>query len=383
MKNKIIRVSTVASSLYILLRGQLKFMSDYYEVIAASTYSKMLESVGENEGVRIKGIELTRKITLRKDIKALYEMYLFLRKEKPLIVHTHSPKAGTVGMIAAWLARVPIRLHTVAGLPLMETDGFKRKLLSMVEKMTYMFATKVYPNSYGLKDFILEEKLCNPKKIHVIGVGSSNGIDTNYFNPKLFSDSDKTILKEKLFIKEKDFIFVFLGRVVRDKGINELIYAFKNLNRRNSKLLIVGPYENELSPLLPETKYEIDKNENIIHVGYQEDVRPYLAISDVLVFPSYREGFPNAVIQAVAMGLPAIVTNINGCNEIIKEKENGIIIPTKDHEALKNAMHYLLENPEEVKRMGVQTRISILNNFEQQKVWDAILSEYKKLENSL
>ena len=383
MKNKIIRVSTVASSLYILLRGQLKFMSDYYEVIAASTYSKMLEYVGVNEGVRIKGIELTRKITLGKDIKALCEMYLFLRKEKPLIVHTHSPKAGTVGMIAAWLARVPIRLHTVAGLPLMETVGFKRKLLSMVEKMTYMFATKVYPNSYGLKDFILEEKLCSPKKIHVIGVGSSNGIDTNYFNPKLFSDSDKTILKEKLLIKEKDFIFVFLGRVVRDKGINELIYAFKNLNRRNSKLLIVGPYESELSPLLHETKDEIERNENIIHVGYQEDVRPYLAISDILVFPSYREGFPNAVMQAVAMGLPAIVTDINGCNEIIKEKENGIIIPTKDYEALINAMHYFLDNPEEVKRMGDQTRISILNNFEQQKVWDAILSEYKKLENSL
>ena len=383
MKNKIIRVSTVASSLYILLRGQLKFMSDYYEVIAASTYSKMLEYVGVNEGVRIKGIELTRKITLGKDIKALCEMYLFLRKEKPLIVHTHSPKAGTVGMIAAWLARVPIRLHTVAGLPLMETVGFKRKLLSMVEKMTYMFATKVYPNSYGLKDFIIEEKLCSPKKIHVIGVGSSNGIDTNYFNPKLFSDSDKTILKEKLLIKEKDFIFVFLGRVVRDKGINELIYAFKNLNRRNSKLLIVGPYESELSPLLHETKDEIERNENIIHVGYQEDVRPYLAISDILVFPSYREGFPNAVMQAVAMGLPAIVTDINGCNEIIKEKENGIIIPTKDYEALINAMHYFLDNPEEVKRMGDQTRISILNNFEQQKVWDAILSEYKKLENSL
>lgn len=126
MSKKLIRITTVPISLHKLLKGQLKFMSTYYDVVAVSSFSDILNFVGENEGVRIKGIDMTREITLGKDVKAFWDMYQFLRKEKPFIVHTHTPKAGIVGMMAAWFARVPVRLHTVAGLPLMETSGFNR-----------------------------------------------------------------------------------------------------------------------------------------------------------------------------------------------------------------------------------------------------------------
>jgi hypothetical protein len=148
---KLIRITTVPISLEKLLEGQLTFMDEHFEVIAISSQKERLEKFGQENKIRTHYIELTRKITILKDLKALWNMYIFLKAEKPLIVHSHTPKAGTIGMIAAKLARVPHRLHTVAGLPLLEETGVKRKLLNIVEKITYWAATKIYPNSKGLK----------------------------------------------------------------------------------------------------------------------------------------------------------------------------------------------------------------------------------------
>lgn len=382
-KQKLIRVTTVPISLHKLLKGQMKFMSAYYDVVAVSGDSDILRVVAANEGVEVKGLEMTREITPWKDIHSFWKMYRFFRKENPFIVHTHTPKAGIVGMMAAWLARVPLRLHTVAGLPLMEATGFKRHLLNFIERLTYSFATKVYPNSYGLRDFIVKEKLCLEEKLQVIGYGSSNGIDTSYFDPDFITSEDKETLRNILKIDETEFVFIFIGRLVKDKGINELIDAFVKTSTQKCKLLLVGPYENELDPLLPTTKQIIESNPDIITVGYQDDVRPYLAISNCLVFPSYREGFPNVVMQAGAMGLPSIVTNINGCNEIIIEGENGIIIPVKDVAAITKAMKSVLDNPVELNRMASNARQLIVNRYEQKVVWEALLEEYRKLEQKI
>lgn len=383
MIRKLIRITTVPGSLYKLLDGQLKFMSAYYEVVAVSSYSDVLEKVNKKEGVRVKSVEMTRQITLGKDIKALWNMYRFLRKEKPFIVHTHTPKAGIVGMMSAWLARIPVRLHTVAGLPLMETRGIKRQLLLIIEKVTYFLSTKVYPNSYGLNDFIISEKLCRVNKLKVIGNGSSNGIDTSYFNPELFIEEQKYKLRQSLRIKSTDFVYIFVGRLVKDKGINELVAAFNELNLKDCKLLLVGSYEKELDPLFPETEQIIEDNPNIILLGYKDDVRPYMAISNCLVFPSYREGFPNVVMQAGAMGLPSIVTNINGCNEIIIDGQNGLIIPPKSKEDLQKSMQYCLTNHDHLTQMANNARPLITSRYEQKEVWGAILAEYKYFENKI
>ena len=334
----LIRITTIPLSLEKLLEGQLAFMKTHFKVVAVSAESERLESYAKKEGVRFFPLELTRKITPLKDIFAVFKLYRFLKKENPAIVHTHTPKAGIVGMMAAWLAGVPNRLHTVAGLPLMEETGFKRKVLDLVEQLTYRFATKVYPNSKGIYDFIITENFTKPEKLKIIGQGSSNGIDTDYFSPQQVSGSQKNILRNTLGIGPQDFVFIFIGRLVGDKGINELVAAFTNSEFRiqNSKLLLVGPLETDLDPLQAETLHAIKNNPNIIAVGYQNDVRPYFAISDVLVFPSYREGFPNVVMQAGAMGLPSIVTDINGCNEIIIHGVNGLIIPPKDSKVLSN-----------------------------------------------
>lgn len=381
-KPKLIRITTVPISLEKLLEGQLAYMSNYFEVIAISAEKERLENFGEKEKVRVFPLGLTRKITPIKDIAAVFKLYRFLKKEKPSIVHTHTPKAGIVGMMAAWLARVPNRLHTVAGLPLMEAKGMKRKLLDFVEKRTYTFATQVYPNSKGLYDFIINENLAQSGRLKIIAQGSSNGIATEYFNHKNFG-STRSILRQDLKIADNSFVFVFVGRLVGDKGINELVTAFNTLNSefriQNSKLLLVGPLEAELDPLKPETLQAIESNPNIISVGYQADVRPYFAAADALAFPSYREGFPNVVMQAGAMGLPSIVTDINGCNEIIIHRLNGLIIPPKNSEALAKAMRLLMEDRNLYQHLQGNARAQITNRYEQQQIWDALLEEYQML----
>lgn len=383
-KPKLIRVTTVPVSLNILLRGQFEYMSEQgFEVLAVSSSGPELDEVAEREKVRTAVIEMSRKISPVKDLKSLWRMFRLFQKEKPDIVHSHTPKAGIIAMLAAKLAGVPIRLHTVAGLPLTETSGFKRKLLTAVEKMTYSCATKIYPNSKGLTEYILENRLTSPNKLKLIGNGSSNGIDTSHFSPDTVTEEQKTDLRKTAGISAEDFVFVFVGRLVGDKGINELVAAFSeicasdsNQNHPVPKLILVGNYETELDPLLPGTLKAIENHPNIFSAGYQKDVRPWFGISDCLVFPSYREGFPNVVMQAGAMGLPAVVSNINGCNEIISDGLNGLIAAKKDTAALKSAMLVMMNDQSVYRQLKSNARDRIVSRFEQKDVREALLGEY-------
>ena len=387
---KLIRITTVPLSLKVLLKGQLRFMaSNGFDVKGVSSEGEELREVHENEGIAVEAITMSRKITPFQDLKSLWEMWNFLRKEKPQIVHTHTPKAGIIGMLAARLAGVPHRLHTVAGLPLMEAIGTKRKILNFVEKLTYSSATRVYPNSKGLYDFILQHNFTQSNKLKIIANGSSNGIDTTFFSPDQVTELERVTLREKLNIQPDDFVFVFVGRIVSDKGINELIKAFSQLQAVENnepagiKLLLVGGLENDLDPLNPETLAEINQNKDIISVGFQQDVRSFFAIADALIFPSYREGFPNVVMQAGAMGLPSIVSDINGCNEIIIEGENGLIIPSKNVEKLKEKMLTLAKDKNLYTKLKGNSRRMIENRYEQSVVWNALLEEYEGLLQSV
>ena len=387
---KLIRITTVPISFKVLLKGQLRFMtSNGFDVKGVSSEGEELREIHENEGIVMEAINMSRKITPFQDLKSLWEMWNFLRKEKPQIVHTHTPKAGIIGMLAARLAGVPHRLHTVAGLPLMEATGIKRKILNFVEKLTYSSATRVYPNSKGLYDFILQNNFTQSNKLKIIANGSSNGINTTFFSPAQVSEIEKVKLGEKLNIQPDDVVLVFVGRSVSDKGINELIKAFSELQTAENnqltgiKLLLVGGLESDLDPLNPETLAEINQNRDIISVGFQQDVRPFFAISDALAFPSYREGFPNVVMQAGAMGLPSIVSDINGCNEIIVEGENGLIIPPKNVEKLKEKMLTLARDKNLYTKLKENSRRMIESRYEQSVVWNALLEEYEGLLQSV
>jgi len=378
-KKKIIRVVTSDVS-YGLLTGQLKFLNNHYDVIGVSSPGEKSALAGQSEGIKIVEIEMQRPISIVKDCIALYKLYKFFKKEKPYIVHSITPKAGLLSMIASYLAKVPNRIHTFTGLIFPTREGMFQKLLIKTDQLLCACATKIYPEGQGVKQDLINYKITK-KPLKIIANGNINGIDTSYFDPALFSEKQKEALKNELSISSLDLVFVFVGRLVRDKGINELISAFKLISNahENVKLILVGSYEKELDPVLPETETEINSNPNIIPVGWQNDVRSYFAISDILTFPSYREGFPNVVLQAGAMGLPCIVTNISGCNEIISEGENGIIIPVKDSNTLYNTMEKFIKQPDLKTVLTRNARNIICDNYERQLVWDSLLEEYKAL----
>lgn len=364
-----------------LLGNQLHFMNEFYEVTAVSSDRESLRRIARKYGIGHHHIEMTRKITPFKDLRSFWQVYRFLKTTKPEIVHTHTPKAGLIGMAAAFFAGVPVRMHTVAGLPLLEAKGLRKQILKIVERATYSFASGVYPNSFRMEEIIQKYGFCSADKMKVIGNGSSNGIDLQHFDPERYSIAEVHKIKESLGITEEDFTFVFVGRLVKDKGINELVAAFAALCKEQKgpfKLVLVGNYEEKLDPLMPATLQEISANPNIITTGFREDVRPYLAVSDALAFPSYREGFPNVVLQAAAMGLPCIVTDINGCNEIIATEVNGLLIPIKDGKALMNAMYRVYSDQTLYGKMKSNARKSIEGRYTQTQLWSQIRDEYDR-----
>lgn len=372
---KLIRTSTVPMSLDTFCRGQLKMLSEHYEVVAVSSPDVELKTIEEREGVRTIAVAMERHISLLKDVKSLLQMIRVFKKEKPDIVHSITPKAGLVSMLAAWICRVPVRMHTYTGLVFPTTTGMKQKVLIAMDRLLCACATYINPEGQGVANDLRRFSITK-KPLHIIGNGNVRGIDADYWKNDGYDRND---LRNNLQIEKDDFVFVFVGRLVGDKGINELVAAFKQLMAEHSKvkLLLIGPYENQLDPLRPETEKEIETNQSIITTGNQEDVRPYYVAADAFVFPSYREGFPNTVIEAGALGLPSIVTDINGANEIIIPPQNGVIVPSKSVEALYQAMSYFLESPEELRRMANNARRMVVDRYNQQFIWGELLKVYQ------
>lgn len=384
---KLFRVTTVPLSLNLLLKGQLRYLNQFYKVTAISSPGPELVEVQDREGVQTHAINIERSISPVKDLISLFQLYRYFKKEKPEMVHSITPKAGLLSMLAARLAGVPVRMHTFTGLIFPYKKGAFRILLIWLDRLLATCATHIYPEGKGVKHD-LEKYNITRKSLKVIGNGNVNGIDLDHYNPNQISKEVQENLKMNLGIKHDNFVFVFVGRLVRDKGINELITAFKlvtekfcnslSQNQPSCKLLLVGWLEEELDPLEELTMQEIQSNPNIISVGYQQDVRPYFGISNVLVFPSYREGFPNVVLQSLALEVPAIVTDISGSTEIIRNNENGLIVPVKSAIHLADAIEKLLMNPDLLLSLKNNSRKSI-QPFEQQMLWEALLKEYQRI----
>lgn len=376
MKRKVLRIATVPISLNLLLQGQLRMLNEDYEMVVVSSPGKDLDEVGAREGVRTVPIRMERRISPIQDLKSLFALVRLMRKEKPWMVHTMNPKAGLLGMLAAWICRVPVRFHLFTGLVFPTSTGLKRKLLMATDKLTCACATFINPEGEGVKRD-LERFGITHKELHIVGNGNINGIDMSYF------DRTDEVMKKAESIREKGSVtFCFVGRIVGDKGMNELARAFSQLEKEfpACRLLLVGDFEEKLDPVLPETKRMFLENSRITFAGWQHDIRPYLAASDVFVFPSYREGFPNVVIQAGAMGLPSIVTNINGSSEIIRDGVNGVIIPSRNEQALLEAMRFMLTDEVARAKMAASARGLVESRYERKYLWRELKKTYKSLE---
>ena len=374
-KIKIVRTATVSISMKFFLKGQLNFLSTYFDVLAASSDEDyILEDFGRRENIRTVSVPMKRKISVVHDLGSLITLIRLFLKERPTIVHSMTPKSGLLSMLAAKIVGVPVRMHTFTGLIFPERTGLLRLLLITMDRLLCWSATSVYPEGHGVLNDLRNYKITN-KPLKVIANGNINGIDLKYFHPNEVAQSTVVEWLVKLGIKERDFVWVYVGRLVGDKGINELVSAFSELPF-DSKLLLVGSYENDLDPLKRETLKLIADLDSIISVGFQEDIRPFLAMSSCFVFPSYREGFPNVVLQAGSFNLPCIVTDINGSNEIIIDGQNGLIHESKDAEQLKNAMIRIFSDDSLRYRLSKNARELVVEKFSQEYVWEELFQEY-------
>ena len=370
---KIIRVVTVSGSLVFYTSTNQTLKDKGYEVILLSSPGPELEEI-QNEDIRTIAVPMERHISLKNDFKSLLQLVKVFRKEKPFIVHSMTPKAGMLCMIAAWIVRVPRRVHTFTGLVWPTATGVKRKILMFTDWITCFCATHVIPEGEGVRNDLQTHITKKPMK--VLGYGNVMGVDMNRFRhrPEI-DEAAKTIKKEGIFT------FIFVGRIVGDKGMNELMEAFVRLLKVNDKirLILVGKYEENLDPVKPETLERIQKTPQIEAVGskFGDNLLTYYVASDSFVFPSYREGFPNTVMEAGAMGLPSIVTDINGSREIIENGKNGLIIPSKDADALYEAMKKMIEDKEAYKRMAENAMID--SRYEQGFVRSCLLNFYEEI----
>lgn len=374
---KIIRATTVPLSLNAFCKGMLKELSKRYEVIAVSTPGQELDEVLNREGVRVIGVPMERHISIVNDIKSLWKMWRVFRKEKPTMVHSMTPKAGMICMVAGWMAGVPVRVHTFTGLVWPTATGLKRRILMFTDKLTCACATHIIPEGEGVKSDLIAGKITR-KPLKVLGYGNVKGVDMD----KCSRRPEVMAIAEKLR-KEDCFTFVYVGRVVRDKGINELCSAFVRLHNDypKTRLILVGPYEDALDPISEQSRKIIDENKAIEAVGAKsgDELLAYYAAANCFVMPSYREGFPNTVLEAGAMGLSSIVTDINGSREIIKDGVNGLIVQPRDAGALYQAMQLMLRSTIDRDRMAGNARKMIADRFEQSFVRKCLYDFYDEI----
>ena len=321
-------------------------------------------------------VEITRYISPLKDIKAIFKIYTYIKKNKIDKVVGHTPKGGMVAMIASFFAGISDRIYFRHGIVYETSKGTKRCLLKNIDRLTGFFAIKVVCVSNSVKQISVQDKLNKSNKNLVLGLGTCNGIDTNgRFNPKLKIIERVNQLKSAYNITPKDKVVGYVGRIVKDKGIDDLINAWNLLikERSNSKLLLVGPIE-EKDSISDYSKDQIKSNPTIIFEEFVADASPYFALMDIFILPTYREGFPTVSLEASSMGLPVIITKATGCTEAIIENQTGLFTSNEPNDIADKILFYL-ENEKVAKEHGAKGRLFVQENFEQTKIWDMIADQ--------
>lgn len=369
-KKKILRAVTSAQSLTFCRDVMVKMRAMGYDMVAVTSPGPELDSLRHDDGFHCVAVPMHRRISPVADLVSLVRLVIVMAKERPWVVHSMTPKAGLLCMIAAWLTGVPVRVHTFTGLVWPTATGLKRRLLMMTDRITCACATHVIPEGKGVMHDLQHGGITS-KPMRVLGHGNVKGVDIERFDP----------LRLGAQAASGAFTFLFVGRIVGEKGINELVEAFARLHEEQpaTRLVLVGNYETELDPLSQGTRRIIDDMDAIETPGPKrgDDLVSTYAEADCFVMPSYREGFPNVVLEAGAMGLPSVVTDINGSREIVENGKNGLVVPPRDAAALYDAMKLMATDNEARQRMAREARPMIVSRFERDYVQRCQIEFYK------
>lgn len=378
---KLVHIATVAQVLD-FFHGQIGYLrARGFDVDAIASPGELAERFREREGIPVHTLMIAREINPARDVATLYRLWRLLRVLRPDIVHSHTPKGGLLGTIAARAAGVKVVVLSIFGLPQMTRTGFSRRLLDLTTRLSCRLADRVWVDSFSMRDYVVRQRLCAAERVVVLGQGSVNGVDAEgVFSPAANGRDVRGAIRTRYGIPDDALVLGFVGRIVADKGMHELAAAWRRLRGRYPALhlFLVGPFESQ-DALLPEDAATF-RTDNRVHLaGRRSDVAPHLAAMDLFVMPSYREGFGIANIEAAAMALPVISTRIPGCVDSVQDQVTGTLIPVRDVGALVAAIEAYCDDPALRRAHGLAGRERVLRDFRQEVIWEALYREYTLL----
>ena len=361
MKRRLVVVVTVSDTINCILNDVMIFLAEEFELAIICSDSENVKNV---KGVPCFSVPMRRGISPFFDLYSMLKMFFVLRRLNPDIVHSYTPKAGLVTMVSSFFSGVKIRIHTFTGLVFPSSTGFKKTVLNLVDRVIFKFSSVCISESKGVRSELIEGGVIRgDDESPIIGNGNIAGVDTEFFDPSAVKVCDKMTGALSFISESESFVFCFVGRFNKDKGIKELVESFLSLSE-HCHLVMVGDVDSS-SPPDDETLAEISANPRIHDVGFQNDIRPYLMISDVLVLPSYREGFPNVVLQALALERPVLSTNVSGANEVVIPGFTGWVVPIGDGKKIASCMAEITKvSSTELQGMGLAGLTLVCERFE-------------------
>lgn len=375
-KKKIALVAASPMSINAFLIPQIKAFSEKYDVTVITNMKNTIFNLDSiTDRVRVIHCPISRNIHPLKDLHALACLIRIFQREKFSLVHSFTPKAGLLAAVSAKIASIKCRLHTFTGQVWATEKGLKRQLLKSIDKITARLDTGIIVDSFSQREFLIKNKvLGNDSKSRVFCDGSISGVDINRFKPQ---QNKRKALRKELGIEGRATVFLFIGRLKKDKGILDLAHAFERISSPRAVLVIVGSDEEGLTPTLQTV---LKDKKNAFHILQHTDKpEELMAMADVLCIPSYREGFGTVVIEAAACGIPAIGSNIYGLSDAIKDNETGFLFPVKDTNKLCSLMGHFVEDDPFRREMGQRARQNAQKKFPHEKIVQAWSDLYETL----
>lgn len=375
-------MTTIPQTLFTFFQAQTAHLqASGFDVVAVSSPGQELDDYAVRTSAPVHGLAMTRRLTPFRDLYALGRITWFIAALKPDIVHTHTPKAGLLGMLGGWLNRVRVRIYTINGLPWLTRKGWRRALLQYMERVACSAATQVLCVSESVRKEALSAAICPAHKLRVLGKGGSHGVNPSIFDPFRFDDESRRKIRRTYMLDERSIVVVCAARLVPDKGIGELMKVWDILSAKSLRiqLLIAGAIEAH-DPIPNDLRRAIVSHPSVRLIREKPENMPSVyAAADMCVLPSHREGLPNVALEAAAMRLPVIAFRVCGCTDAIRHLETGILVPLGDIRSLAESIEMLAKDQDLRSRMGASGRKFIIEHFAEADVAKRLNDEYRRL----
>jgi glycosyltransferase involved in cell wall biosynthesis len=376
---KLLLLSTEPITFKLLLSGQPKLMKEQgWEVLLVSADGREVQQICRSEGVRHEVIPFVKGVNYMEDLICFWLLFQLLRKERPDVIHSYDFKAGYIGMLAGSLVGVPHRIHSITEMPVHAKDP--QKGFTLLEKWTYANATSLWVNSTGMLSFFTSNSKFPSSKFSLIGNGSTLGIDLQKFNRQVLKENHLVAATMRILPGENDFIILAIGKLIKRKGIEDLVAAFLSSKIvSSSKLVLIGSLEKEGDPLDHEILQTIREHPRVVQIDWTDHVEHHLALADVLVQASHEEGFSNVLLEAAAMQVPVICSNCVGNISLIKQKKTGLVFPVGDVAVLKEALEFAYVKRDALASYADALYQEVQEKFDRKSMRQLQLKKYQSL----